>query len=170
MKKYDSLLKRAEEFEKLAVYGDRATFLQAIAQGQIPVPQATLTGPTVKTPGSPGTPGGRKLTLREQLSGVEDKPLKSWKDMVTKEDAPAPPATVAPTAPSVSKETQDQLNQILVPYGKILPIKVDGILGPETQKAISEFKKTYSKPGTADAIKEVYLQVKNPGLVTKAPF
>jgi len=32
MKKYDELLKRAEIFEKLAVYGNRNTFLKAIAQ------------------------------------------------------------------------------------------------------------------------------------------
>lgn len=37
MKKYDLLLRKAEVFEKLALYGDRRAFLRAIAQG-VPAP------------------------------------------------------------------------------------------------------------------------------------
>lgn len=90
--------------------------------------------------------------------------------------APSTTAPVAPTSkvqnfPPIPKETQDQLNKILLPYEKIaIPIKVDGQLGPETQKAIEIFKQTYNKPGTPKAIREIYLQVANPDIQTKTPF
>jgi hypothetical protein len=64
---------------------------------------------------------------------------------------PEEPKTKAPAKqiaqnkgyPSIPKEIQTKLNQILVPAGDILPIKEDGILGPETQKALNIYKNKY---------------------------
>jgi hypothetical protein len=47
--------------------------------------------------------------------------------------------------PSIPKDIQTKLNQILVPSGDIFPLtKIDGILGPETQKALDAFKTKYN--------------------------
>src|SRR5271165_1319922 len=45
--------------------------------------------------------------------------------------------------PSIPKDIQTKLNQILVPTGDIFPLKEDGILGSETQKALNAFKTKY---------------------------
>jgi len=48
--------------------------------------------------------------------------------------------------PSIPKDVQTKLNKILVPTGDIFPLKEppDGILGPETQKALDAFKTKYN--------------------------
>lgn len=229
MKKYDSLLKRVEQFERLAVYGDRTTFLQAIAADTYGFIPRNLLTPDLKSKinGLISTlsahnqnPLANKLTdflrVRSSLDTALDtvdanaladvisqassalpgdmnepskvsalelsqtvrqlvpqRKLTTWEDMKTKPDPvielDSPAATKGYA--SIPKETQDQLNQILLPYEKIaVPLKVDGVLGPATQKALDAFKQTYSKPATPAAIKEIYLQVKHPELVTKAPF
>lgn len=161
MKKWESLFKKVELFEKLAVYGDRKSFLQALAQA---APAASLTGPVIN-PGTPGTPGGRPLSFSEKLKGQVEK---------QKEPVTIAPVTIEGTPPSgymsIPKETQDQLNMLLVPPGNIVPLKTDGKLGPQTQKAIEIFKAKFQAPGTPAGIKEVYLRENNPGIVTKAPF
>lgn len=62
MKKYDSLLKKVEFFEKLALYGDRSAFLRAFAQ------QSASPGQSL-APASPAGPvssqGPQTQTLKE---------------------------------------------------------------------------------------------------------
>lgn len=60
-----------------------------------------------------------------------------------------PELTITPSKskyPSIPKDVQTKLNQILVPSGDIFPLKEppDGILGPETQKALNAFKAKYN--------------------------
>lgn len=177
MTKIKSLHKQVELFHKLASYGDRSAFLEAVAQ------QATLTGPM---PPMPGTP---KPTLRQFFS-----PQKSTSPDATypvSKDMSWTPVGVMPTKdlektqvlpeqkivgdlpakqyPAISPEVQDHLNQLLVPGGEIMPLKLDGKLGPETQRAAQLFKQKYNKPATPANIKEEYLAAKHPELETKFP-
>lgn len=69
MSKFASLLKKVELFEKVAVYGDRKTFLQSLSQVQTP---SLLGGAAIPTPGTAGTPGGRPLNFGEKLHGGPD--------------------------------------------------------------------------------------------------
>lgn len=68
MSKFSSLLKKVELFEKLAVHGDRKTFLQSLSQ----TTPSLLGGAAIPTPGTAGTPGGRPLNLGEKLHGGPD--------------------------------------------------------------------------------------------------
>lgn len=216
MSKFDSLVKRAEQFEKLAIYGDRKTFLEAIA-GKV----VTLSGPMKAEVGAvTNGPLGwgentqaviNKLTdlmsapnvntddlanaLQEAASklpksapqshmqAVQDLIAKvqqlgtpenmvTWHDLRSKEDA-TPTTTPTPAKsnyPAIAKETQDQLNQILLPYGKIaVPLQLDGSLGQKTQAALNAFKQTYNLPATPENIKKIYFQVVK-HIEPKAPF
>src|ERR1700729_4251133 len=133
---YKRLIQQVNLFYKLAQYGDRSRFLNALGQA------ASLSGPTPPVPGSPGTAGGRPLTLEEKLRGQPNQTLNEYTPpaeatipTISVEDLPKTPS--APVqAPKIDKEIQTQLNAILVPSGDILPLKEDGILGPETQKAL----------------------------------
>lgn len=211
MKKYDSLLKRVEQFERLAVYSDRRTFLKAIAAQQIKLTPLMKNNVLAIAGGLSWVEGAKsiidKLTdlanadqvdadelsntlnlanskLPKDPNKVDVYTQKIWDiskyigNAIQQAQTPSASTTtpVAPAAPAskaqvISREIQDQLNQILLPYEKIaIPIKTDGILGPETQKALDAFKQTYSRPATPANIKEIYLQVKHPELVTKPPF
>lgn len=52
----------------------------------------------------------------------------------------------APT-PTISKELQTKLNNLLVTSGDMLPISEDGLLGPQTTKALDKFREVYHVPG-----------------------
>ena len=106
MSKFDTLLKKAEMFEKLAVYGDRKDFLKALAYEPSPQGQA--------------------------------------------------PATPPASYPAISPETQNQLNDLLVPGGEIFMLNPDGKLGPKTQAALAKFKAKYNMPATAANIKQMH--------------
>lgn len=92
-----------------------------------------------------------------------------WVEPSKSSPAQTLPETTVVGYPPIPKETQNQLNQLLVPTGKIFPIELDGKLGPETAKAIALFKSIYQKPATVAAIKDTYLAQKNPELETKFP-
>ncbi len=170
MSKFDSLLKKAELFERLAIYGDRKTFLQALAQ------TPSLTGPVPPIPGSPGTAGGRPLTLSEQLTGVINQP--AHKPEVTSSEPTPPAAKPTSSYPYINPETQKQLSRLLIRDGLLMPkseyngegIKIDGSKGPETDAAIKKFVDKYKVPGTPQSIAATYMQTFNPGLETKTPF
>ena len=164
MTKIKSLHKQVEVFHKLASYGDMAAFLEAIGQ------QPSLSGPTPLPPGTP------KPTLKEffapskapqSLNEFIPSTLQTPSTYIGDVDKPAgtPPAQY----PAISTETQDQLNQLLVPGGEIMPLKLDGKLGPKTQQAAQLFKQKYNKPATPANIKEEYLAAKHPELETKFP-
>ncbi len=155
MGKFDVLLKKAEMFEKLAVYGDRKSFLQALSQED---PWAAVRQKLEEERGLPP-------------ATIPPPPPASTQPAAQPSAAPAPAATSHQSFPL---EAQDQLNKILLPYEKIaVPLKLDGKLGPETQKALEAFRQTYGKPGTPENIKEVYWQIKSrseaPGFEHKTP-
>lgn len=69
-------------------------------------------------------------------------------EVVEKSNDVAQPTNKKPEAlPTIDKSLQEKLNTILVPTGKINPLKIDGILGPSTQKALDEFRAVNNVPG-----------------------
>lgn len=141
MKKIDELVKKVEVFERLAVYGDRSTFLKSLAQEF---------GPSLE--------GGFSAKPNEPNASVDP-------------NAAAPSGTVNLPADHITgyrpvdKNVQSMLNDILVPSGDILPLTLDGRLGPNTKDALAKFKAKYNKPASVAAITEVHNQVKNPSTV-----
>jgi hypothetical protein len=136
-----------------------------------------LSGPTTPVPGTPGTAGGRPLSLSEKLKGQPDKvqtlqeytPPNENIPTVNVEDLPKTPQ--APAAPTQAvKDVQDQLNQLLIPTGTIAPLKLDGLLGDNTRKAMKAFQVKFNLPPTPANIKATLLKEHNLGLETKAPF
>jgi len=143
MSKFNTLFKKIELFEKIAVYGDRVAFLQTLSQAA-PVPSLTTPGSGLGiTPGTPGTPAGRPLTLSEKLTG---------QPVYKPEELPKATTPSAPAAyPSIPVNTQSQINQLmqdLIGTGKAVPsepLKLDGQLGPKTQKAVETVLKQYGQ-------------------------
>jgi peptidoglycan hydrolase-like protein with peptidoglycan-binding domain len=64
--------------------------------------------------------------------------------------------------PSIPDEVQEMLSRIVTVEGLGLPIKMDGVLGPETRAALETFKKSRGLPPTTtdaqlfDAIRMQY--------------
>lgn len=113
MGKIDTLLKKVEFFEKLAVYGDRSSILKALAQAPVQtLPETTIVG-----------------------------------------------------NPPIPKDVQEMLSNIVTVEGLGLPLKsIDGLIGPETLKAMNAFRGKfgdYSDKQIINAIRNVY--TKDPG-------
>lgn len=127
MSKADTLLKKATSFERLAVYSDRKSFLQALSQG--------FDSGTVKQYENLDEFGNPKS------QGVPTPPAESTSSEPTKmQEIP----TVNITGqPPIRPSQQEALSRIITVDGIGMPIKADGILGPETQKAIDAFKKKF---------------------------
>jgi hypothetical protein len=137
MKKLDSLLKKAAFFEKLANYGDRKSFLKALAQYSAAPPLTSdPSHPAFSDPSHP------------ELDPVANLPSSN-----------KPAVQSAPFNPEV-KKIQERLNQIAL---KQLPavrlnLKEDGKFGPETRKAVDWFKKTFNlSPSMSD--KDVFAKI-----------
>lgn len=125
MSKINSLLKKTELFEKLALYGDRKSFLESIAQQSSEAP----VGPS--------------------LEGGHSGELDSDPKMTPNPDAKfGPPSSLAPApqVPTIPTSVQKKLNDLLVPAGKINPLDIDGRLGHSTKAALNAFRKAYSIP------------------------
>lgn len=57
---------------------------------------------------------------------------------------PAPKAVSTSTLPSIPKDIQQRLSDLMMPAGLLaVPLKVDGALGPDTQKALNTYKKHF---------------------------
>jgi len=153
-----SIHEQVKLFYKLAVYGDRADFLNRIGQM---LPSATR-------------PAGG-VDLNPTLAPKQLQPeLQGGKWVNPSDNAPAPQVQTLPEEkivgyPPIPTETQDQLNKLLVPSGKIMPLALDGKLGPETAKAVKLFKDTYKKPATVQSIKDTYLAEAHPEIETQFP-
>lgn len=139
MKKLDVLVKRVEQFERLAIYGDRKSFLKRLAQ--------------------------ENMSKEPNYSAMP--PTEPNASFDPNAPAPAPkPATVKETVineyPSIAPQVQKMLNQLLVPPRYNLQIKEDGKLGPETSKALNIFKSKFNKPASVAAITEEFNKLKSP--------
>jgi len=112
--------------------------------------------------------------LREALSKLEQNIAGFYRNHAglaysgepTGESAPATSTNTEKAKPAVSKfpsiprEIQEMLNKILVPAGLAVPFKVDGSLGPDTQKAIDVFRKAYNVPNNF-SLPEVFEVIRN---------
>lgn len=136
MKKIDALLKKVEVFEKLAVYGDRKSFLKTLAQElpRVVVPNA----------GPPGS-GGHWSDPNSLAPDVAPSPDRDDSILMQKHlNAPAAPEKAAPgRAPAQFdprvKAVQSLINRQLVPAGIISPIDEDGKWGTETASALKQW-------------------------------
>jgi len=129
MKKIDSLLKRVELFERLAVYGDRKSFLQALAQEVQPFPAASNSG--VNAPYVPGTEP--PVNNSNSVTTLPTTTIMGDAAQQIPEMKYTAPLTFNPNV----KKVQDFLNQELAVKNPIMaPIKSDGLWGAETAKAV----------------------------------
>jgi hypothetical protein len=140
MKKIDALLKKVEVFEKLAVYGDRKSFLKTLAQG-VNAPYMPGTAPPVNNPPQAAGPDSTTVTLpTDHIKGkppVNNPPQAAGPDsttitLPTDHIKGKPPVQFDPRV----KAVQSFINRQLVPAGIISPIDEDGKWGPETAGAL----------------------------------
>jgi hypothetical protein len=150
MSKVDELLKKVELFEKLAVYGDRKSFLQALAQSPLDesfnqkafedaADKALEYEPTpAYVPRLPNVPTENVVNLPEvNISGK----------------APA-------QYPSVPKDIQQSLG--------FEGAQVDGVLGPETRRRLDAQKLYFKLPaGTPDA--ELFKKIRGQNITREVP-
>lgn len=134
--KYNRLFEKVALFERLSLYGERATFLERLAQ-DASFPQETV---------EQWDPSQKKDLLgrpmREGVPPVPQAPV----------PVPAgPPSSLAPTAPAalpaIPANIQGMLSQMLSERGEYVPLIIDGKLGPQTQKALDIFKQKYNSAG-----------------------
>lgn len=122
MNKFDKLIKDIEVFEKIALYGKRSSFLDKLAQmASMPEPNMTP-NPNAVVPNKSVDPGFT-AAVPEQIRSVNTEPTK--------------PATKSYS--SVPKQVQESLNFLSQQAKAPLNLKVDGVLGPETRKALNWF-------------------------------
>lgn len=126
MSKYNSLVKKAEFYEKLALYGDRKNFLSAIAQA---------------TPSVGGTPEAEQYLQELSLNSPAPPPSQTTSEITIEA-----PKTIDP-------EIQNMLNHIL--DKQIVPLMNDGVLGSKTKDALKKFIAKYG-PATRANITNVF--------------
>lgn len=123
MKKFDTLFKKVELFERLAVYGDRKSFLQALAQDVT----------------------SWEDEARREGDAPEDHtiPPPAPEAPMAAPVAPVAKAPAGPVGPSVSpKELHDiqtYLNKVML--DKWPPVTPDGKWGTETARMVSQWAK-----------------------------
>jgi hypothetical protein len=128
MKKIDTLLKKVEVFERLAVYGDRKSFLQALAQDVQTFPPTS--SQFINAPYVPGTepPVSGKNPEEAAAPPAADNTMYMPQDQIKGHRPAQYDARV--------HAVQSFINKQLVPAGVISPIDEDGKWGTETAKAL----------------------------------
>jgi hypothetical protein len=199
--KADTLLKKANSFEKLALYSDRRSFLQALAQTNNTEPPSTdpapwrtydqandprgnqnnwvpqvqngqrtyyYTGPALPAGGVPNQPSFYDKNIRPHqfptdpnvvLPPADDSshPVDRDQSILLNKYLPgkAVPEQAAPAGhpANYNKNTvlalQNFLNKALRPdffNGQLRPVKVDGLLGPETTGALNYWASKNNMP------------------------
>jgi hypothetical protein len=132
MKKIDALLKKVELFERLAVYGDRKSFLQALAQQPTNWSDVARQEGDLKEDHSIPPPRPiPEVNVEDLKSSIPTVPVESLP--VAKPAAPAGPSIT----PAALMDVQKYLNQ-MIPYSEIAE---DGKWGPQTAKLLLEWAK-----------------------------
>jgi hypothetical protein len=123
MKNLDMLLRKVELFERLAVYGDRKSFLQALAQDNTWSDIARQEGDLPEDHSIPA-------------------PSETKPSNIPEITVPGKPATTS-AGPSISPASlyavQNYINKDMI--NDLPPIKPDGIWGTETAKRVLEWGK-----------------------------
>ena len=153
MSKSDNLLKQATSFQKLALFVDRKSFLQAIAQQPDKWTNTEVNQWYGLDAGIPAPPASSKQDLGSPMT-----PPPAM-------DAPAPrepgkPAA-ATTTQTIPVKIQNMLSQMLSERGQFYPLKIDGQVGTETARALDIFRKDYNSQGLReqalyDAVEKAY--------------
>lgn len=174
MSKADTLLKKATSFERLALYSDRKVFLQALSQdltvdSQIEalfkkaydlINQAGGDTSAIqnawqmkKDPAAlaraitailPSLAGLQHADIANQLTQISMQ-INNLSGASTPQNHSETGTVPTNTAlPKIDKNEQSALFDIVTTEGVGLPGKIDGILGPETKKAIEAFKKRFN--------------------------
>lgn len=128
MSKYQRLIEKVELFHKLAVYGDRNSFLQAISQMtpsdyDIPLPDPNLASP-------PSVP------------------------VASLPNVPVPAKSKAPGDQRIIN-LQTMINVLLKGTGTA-PLDTDGRIGDLTKAALKAVADKYHVPPTADGVRQAY--------------
>lgn len=118
MKKIDSLLKKAALFERLAVYGDRRSFLKSLGQG---ASYDSFKGSTMV--GDSGEPGPTTQTVKETV--IDDQ-----------------------ISSNIQKKLNDILTPLAIEGKIFFaPLVPDGTLGKSTKQALETYKKEFGLQG-----------------------
>jgi hypothetical protein len=124
MSKFESLYKKIELFEKLAVYGNRSSFLKAIAQN----------------PNASYQPFMGSDSQGDHPEAAPDSSTQTTKEMTIVGNPPIP------------TDVQEMLSRIVTMDRIGIPLhKIDGLIGPETRGALKEFKNKYAPGVNSDA-------------------
>lgn len=173
MSKADQLLKQATSYEKLALYLDRSTFLKALAQNKDP----DLLSPEEKeryfnldqfgnpTPnGVPSVPSVDTLPIKEKMPYLNPEFQKQLVDSgrITQQQSDeakqryyasqsdgTQSGSIGNGEP-IDKQQQEAVSYAVTMAGAGIPITNDGVMGPETRKALQEFKNLAGKPQMSD--------------------
>jgi hypothetical protein len=145
MSKADTLLKKSITFEKLALYSDCKSFLQAIAQDIQSFPPVSNKG--INTDYMPGTAPPVNNLPQEQNNVSREQELQ---ENMNQPGVKMPMDRVI-GYPTIPQDAQAALFRINTIDGLGLPGKIDGKLGPETRRAINVFKKKFNVQQLSDA-------------------
>ena len=134
MSKYKDLIKEVEFFERLALYGDRDSFLRALAQDA---------GNTTRVSLSPEFNKYEEGALNPPLPPPPPPPMDQKPEIpeVSVEDLPKPAAAPQYDKPTITT-LQTFLNEFLRPQieaGKRGPLAQDGIVGPDTTAVLKQW-------------------------------
>jgi hypothetical protein len=145
MSKADVLLKKATSFEKLALYSDRKAFLRALSQAD-PAAQQFYNLDEFGNPKQEGIP-----PVQPEDPGTHEPPMTMPADKIT-------------AFPPVDPKAQEALSRITSLEGIGVPIAADGKFGPETRRALQEFKKrfNYTNMSDRDALDAAVMKAQDP--------
>lgn len=213
MKKIDSLLKKAELYEKLAIYSDRKLFLKSLAQARA-LNNDMRSRLSSLIADLYALTGNRTKNLQDNLQSFYDGTKTDWLDLsqtIREAAALIPTSTNGPqhdralelaqmvqnltpateagpdlvggssrdyssspqsnindyskpatqTYNPIPKDVQKMLSEISTAKGWGLPLKIDGTIGPDTQRALNSFKlennlTTATNPELFENIKQNY--------------
>lgn len=153
MSKADTLLKKATFFERLALYGDRKSYLQSIAQQQEPIMETEVG--KLKAPMRPYSDPSWEEARSREFGNVRTIPAPPPLESLPKPDEPGTGTgtrvdqPAKPAMPSINPEDQKAVFQFAITQGELVPDPqkqiADGRLGNETRKALEGVKNYFAK-------------------------
>lgn len=168
MSKADTLLKKAIFFEKMAIYSDRKTFLQALAQ-QTPIMEGqTPANPVMRPYG--GSEAGNEWEAERQREFGKQRTIPAPQPLTPQEEAAAAmkgpadvtfkPDSIKAYAP-IPQSVQEHLSSLVSLRGWGIPLhRIDGKIGPDTKAALDSFKSRSGLPANAP-ISQVFAKIES---------
>lgn len=150
----DDILKKTTAFEKMALYGDRKSFLRSLAQGfDADIERKYLSLDELGRPLTKGIPSPPKPNAMEFPAGQPLAPhtfdrVHGLRGDPNYEDLQPKNTTPSASFQSIPWQTQNMLSEIVSQLGLAPRIQIDGKIGPETQRALNAFKAQYFPKGS----------------------